>query len=98
VLSGLGQNAHCCSATIRMRGVTIQFVAAHTAVPRARTRSRIASCAASGTQTAVNSPALCNLASIAASRRLVFTRSPGFFGINEGATTVQLWPSPLSSR
>jgi hypothetical protein len=28
---------------------------------------------------------------------LVLTRSPAFFGINEGATTVQSWPSPLNS-
>jgi len=48
------------------------------AVARARTRSRIASCAASGTQTAVSSPARCNFANITASRRSVFTRSPAF--------------------
>jgi hypothetical protein len=28
----------------------------------------------------------------------LFTRSPGFFGINEGATTTQSCPSSLSSR
>jgi hypothetical protein len=39
-----------------------------------------------------------NLASIAASRRLVFTRSPASFGISDGATTVQSCPSPLNSR
>jgi hypothetical protein len=34
---------------------------------------------------------------ITASRRFVFTRSPGFFGMSEGAATVQSWPSfPIS--
>jgi hypothetical protein len=50
------------------------------------------------THTAVSSPARCNLASVVASRRLVFTRSPGRLGISDGATTLQSWPSPLSSR
>ena len=27
-----------------------------------------------------------------ASRRLVFTRSPAFFGMSDGATTRQVWP------
>jgi hypothetical protein len=31
-------------------------------------------------------------------RRFVFTRSPGFLGINEEATTMQLWPSERISR
>jgi hypothetical protein len=55
---------------------------------RARTRSRIASCRASGTQTAVSSPARCSLARLAASRRSVLTRSPARLGISEGATTT----------
>src|SRR5579883_1333760 len=63
------------------------------AVARALTRSRMASCAASGTQTAVSSPARCSLASITASRRSVLTRSPAFIGISEGATTMQSCPS-----
>ncbi len=50
---------------------------------RARTRSRIASRSASGTHTAVSVPARCATASISASRRLVFTRSPGLPGISE---------------
>src|SRR5262252_2662660 len=59
------------------------------AASRARERSRIASCRSSGTQTAVRSPARNNLAKPTASRRFVFTRSPGFFGISEGAATMQ---------
>jgi hypothetical protein len=62
------------------------------AVIRARISSRIASCAASGTQIGVSSQARCNLASVIASRRSVLTRSPAFNGISEGATTVQPWP------
>jgi hypothetical protein len=53
------------------------------AFDRARTRSRIASCAASEIQIAVNSPARCSFASITASRRSVLTRSPDFIGISE---------------
>jgi hypothetical protein len=34
---------------------------------------------------------------IGASRRFVFTRSPGFFGMSEGAATMQSWPSFLIS-
>jgi hypothetical protein len=34
-----------------------------------------------------------NLARPTASRRFVFTRSPGFFGMSEGAATMQSWPS-----
>jgi transposase len=37
---------------------------------------------------AVSSPARCSLARLAASRRSVLTRSPGRFGINDGATTT----------
>jgi hypothetical protein len=58
-----------------------------TTICRERMRSRIASCASSGTQTAVNSPALSSRASCNASRRLVFTRSPGLRGMSDGATT-----------
>jgi L-lactate dehydrogenase (cytochrome) len=39
-----------------------------------------------------------SLARPTASRRFVFTRSPGFFGISEGAATMQSWPSFLISR
>src|SRR5713101_1708663 len=59
---------------------------------------RNASCRSSGTQTAVSSPARNSLARPTASRRFVFTRSPGFFGISEGAATMQSWPSFLISR
>jgi len=48
--------------------------------PSLRERSRMASCRASGTQTAVSSPARDSLARLTASRRFVFTRLPGFFG------------------
>jgi len=47
-----------------------------TASRRARTKSRIASCPGSGTHTAVNSPARCSFARLAASRRSVLIRSP----------------------
>src|SRR5450432_3685659 len=47
------------------------------------------------TQTAVSSPARNSLARLSASRRLVFTRSPGFFGISDGATTTHSWPRAL---
>ena len=59
------------------------------AASRARMRSRTASCTVSGTQTDVNSPARNSRASVTASRRLVLTRSPGFFGIKVGATPLQ---------
>ena len=35
-----------------------------------------------------NTPRHHSLAKLTASRRLVFTRSPGFFGISDGATTM----------
>ena len=38
--------------------------------------------------TAVSSPARNSRAKVTASRRLVLIRSPGFFGISAGATTV----------
>jgi hypothetical protein len=68
------------------------------AASRARERSRIASCRSSGTQTPVSSPARNSLARPTASRQFVFTRSPGFFGMSEGAATMQSWPSDLISR
>jgi hypothetical protein len=43
----------------------------------------------SGTPTGVNSLVRNSRANVTASRRLVLTRSPGFFGIKEGATTLQ---------
>src|SRR5258705_3862029 len=55
---------------------------------RARVSSRIASWRASGIHTLVSSPARNSLASPSASRRLVFTRSPAFFGTSDGATTM----------
>jgi hypothetical protein len=58
----------------------------------------MASCPSSGTHTAVRSPARSSLASATASSRLVVTRSPGFTGISEGATTMQEWPRSLISR
>lgn len=57
--------------------------------PGANQESRIASWPASGTHTAVSSPARKSLARAMASRRLVLTRSPGFLGISKSATTVQ---------
>ena len=64
-----------------------------TAASRARTRSRIASWAGSGTHTDDSSPARCNLARLIASRRSVLTRSPGLRGINDGATTTHSCPA-----
>src|SRR6202008_1415039 len=50
--------------------------------------SRTASCASSGTHPSVSSPARSSRARCIASRRFVFTRSPGLRGIIDGATTV----------
>ena len=50
------------------------------------------SCVGSGTHTAVSSPARRSRAGMTASRRFVFTRSPGLRGTSEGAATVQAWP------
>lgn len=36
--------------------------------------------------------------SMVASRRSVFTRSPGFIGISDGATTSHRWPRLVSCR
>ncbi len=48
---------------------------------------------------AVSSPARSTLASAIASRWFVFTRSPDFFGICDGAATTQSWAStPPRSR
>ena len=69
-----------------------------TAASLARTSSRMASCASSGTQTAVSSPARRRRASCVASRLLVLTRSPGLRGISEGATTVHWCPMVVSCR
>jgi hypothetical protein len=52
----------------------------------------------SGTQMRVSSPARCRRAKVMASRRLVLTRSPGRFGIREGAITAQSWPSATTCR
>ena len=76
-----------------------QRIKPDTAVERARTRSRIASCAASGTHTSVSSSARSSLASFSASRRFVLTRSPGRRGVIDGATTRQLTPGlPVRCR
>jgi hypothetical protein len=64
---------------------------------RARERSLMASCRSAGTHIAVSSPARDGLAKLVASRRFVFTRSPGFLGISEGATTMHSWPRLLMS-
>jgi hypothetical protein len=53
----------------------------------------MASCASSGTQTAVSSSARSNRASCSAARRFVFTRSPGLRGISDGATTEHACPN-----
>lgn len=45
-----------------------------------------------------SSPVRCSLASISASRRSVFTRSPVFTGMSDGATTMQSWPCATSCR
>ena len=75
-----------------------------TAVARARIRSLMASWASSGVQTAVNSPARCSLASIAASRRSVLIRSPAFIQISEApralikAKSCDLPMQPIAAR
>src|SRR6267378_5247120 len=55
------------------------------------------SCRSSGTQTAVSSPARNSLARPTASRRFVFTRSPGFFGMSERAATMKSWTRATSA-
>jgi hypothetical protein len=63
-----------------------------------RARSRTASSAAPGTRTAFNSPDLDSRASIIASRRSVFTRSPERLGIDDGARTSQSTPWEIRCR
>ena len=58
----------------------------------------MASCPSSGTQTAVSSSARSSFANARVSRRLVLTQSPGFLGINDGATTVHAYPRAVMSR
>jgi hypothetical protein len=48
-----------------------------------------------GTYTRVRSPDRSNRASSTASRRSVFTLSPGFLGMSDGATTWQAKPLPV---
>jgi hypothetical protein len=48
--------------------------------------------------TGVSSPARRSRARLSASRRLVLTRSPGFLGTSDGATTTHECPRPVSSR
>jgi len=73
-----------------------EVVAALGATPpwpcRARDRSRIASCAASGTQIAVSSPARNRAAKVVASRRSVLICPPGRTGTIDGATTRSRTP------
>jgi hypothetical protein len=64
------------------------FRTSFTAASRAQTRSRIASCASSGTQTDVSSPARERRASTPASRRSVLTRSPGRLGVRDDLTDM----------
>jgi hypothetical protein len=52
--------------------------------------------ATAGTSTGVRAPERISRARCRASRRAVVTRSPGFWGIKEGATTQQ--PEPFCSR
>src|ERR1700680_2906810 len=68
------------------------------AAPQARTRSRHASSSMVGTCTGDRSPARSDRTSLAASRRSVLTRSPGFLGISDGAQTMHWWPLPVSCR
>ena len=58
----------------------------------ARTESRIFSYPGSGTHTAISSPARCSFARLAACRGSVLIRSPGRFGISDGATTMHWCP------
>jgi CRISPR associated protein Cas1 len=69
-----------------------------TASSRARTISRKASCCGSGTHVAVRSPLRNRRANANASRRSVFTRSPGLRGINDGATIRHLILSRVKER
>jgi hypothetical protein len=60
-------------------------------------KSRIASSRSSGTLTKVNCPARASPFRVSASRRSVLTRSPGFRGSFEGATTSS-YAGPYLSR
>ena len=73
-------------------------VRARRASVRARPRSRIAASSPWGTETGVRSPERLRRASVMASRRWVVTRSPGFWGLKEGATTPQTWPVWVRER
>ena len=57
-------------------------------IETARTQTRIASCPACGTHTAVSSPARCSRARLPVSRRSVLMLSLARFGISDGATTT----------
>jgi hypothetical protein len=59
---------------------------------RARQRSRVAASATGGTETGVRAPERLTLAHGSASRRSVWTRSPGFVGMREGAIPHQSSP------
>src|SRR5271165_4525722 len=63
------------------------------AVARARTKSRIASWAASGTQTPVSSPARCSLANITASRRPNLSRTTSIGHRNGNRRLVHIQPN-----
>jgi hypothetical protein len=65
---------------------------------RARVKSLIASCSLAGTHTGVSSPDRCNRLSVLASLRSVFTRSPVFLGISDGATTSHCCPRSINCR
>ena len=65
---------------------------------RARRRSRIAASWTAGTETGVRSPERIRRANWMASRRSVWTQSPVFFGIKEGATTHQPYQVVLMCR
>ena len=84
----------CSSAPIRC----IIRLRSSTRSARVRIRSRTASSCSLGTRIAVSSPARCDSARRAQSRRSVLTRSAAAFGISAGATTSQATPSEVSSR
>jgi len=65
---------------------------------RARPRSRLASSSTAGTSTGGRSPERSRRARVRASRRWVVTRSPGLWGIKEGATPQQPWPFGVRER
>ena len=65
---------------------------------RARPRSRLASSSTAGTSTGGRSPERSRRVCVRASRRWVVTRSPGLWGIKEGATPQQPWPFGVRER